>query len=197
MTRATFTCFACEPRRLRGRRETWLADLQRDVARIVRPGDEAAVLSGDPRDGLALALGTMRWGLANPWLAAKGQDPLAGPTLFVPIAHAASISQRGRRCLVPVTSIIRSSVDGDRRYRDPDQALLTLAAIADWVEAPAATARFGLLTDRISDGGVASDAPLIVAPAHHDEWLDGWGTTADLRTCGQPMWLARLVVDDA
>jgi hypothetical protein len=39
------------------------------------------------------------------------------------------------------------------------------------------------------------DAALIVEPAHHDEWLDGWSKTEDLRSCIQPLRLGRMVVD--
>lgn len=195
MARALFDRFACQPRVVRARREAWLAELKRDVARIVHPGDEAAVLSGDPRDGLGIVLGTMRWSLPNPWLAAKGLDPLAAPSLFVPLADAAAIGA-GRRCLVPLTSITVHAPAGDRTYRDPDRPLLTLAALAAWSDGVEAIHGFCFLTDRTTDGAAVHDAPLVVEPAHHDEWLDGWNQTAALRSCGQPLWLARMVVDE-
>jgi hypothetical protein len=116
MARAMFGSYACEPRVLRLRREAWLAELKRDVARTVHPGDDAAVLSGDPRDGLALALAKMRWGLPNHRMAAKGLDPLDGALLFVPLTHASSVSARGRRCLVPLTNLTVHAPDGDRSH---------------------------------------------------------------------------------
>jgi hypothetical protein len=168
MARAMFGSYACEPRVLRLRREAWLAELKRDVARTVHPGDDAAVLSGDPRDGALL---------------------------FVPLTHGSSVSARGRRCLVPLTSLTVHAPDGDRSYRDPDRPLLTLAALADGVVRPEATHRFGFLAERIDDGSGSYDAPLIVEPAHHDEWLDGWSKTEDLRSCIQPLRLGRMVLD--
>jgi putative SOS response-associated peptidase YedK len=191
-----FGSFACEPRVLRSRREAWLVELKRDVARTVHPGGDAAVLSGDPRDGLALALGTMRWGLPNHAMVAKGLDPLDGALLFVPLAHASSVSARGRRCLVPLTSLTVHAPGGDRTYRDPDRPLLTLAALAEWIDRPEAAHRFGFLTEPTDDGSASYDAPLIVEPAHHDEWLDGWSKTEDLRSCGVPLRLRRMVVDE-
>jgi putative SOS response-associated peptidase YedK len=148
----------------------------------IRPGDMAPVLVGDPADGLPLELGTMMWGVINPWSG-------TGAMYFMPLNEGTLLTAAHKqRCLVPVTALV---VSEESIVHDPDQPLLTLAGLI--ADAGTDGARgMCFLTTAVKEGARSYAAPLVVAPQHHEEWLDSWGSLGQVRSCGQALVMSRL-----
>lgn len=192
-----FTHYAIRPELVRANRRTpeWLCDLQRtQVAGEIHPGDDAPVLRGDDNDGIALGLATLRWGMPNRWMASKGLDPLAGLVSFTSIDQEFARSDDGGgygRCLVPLTSFI--DADGVE-LRDPHAPLLTLAGLVGSVEVDGVYATgMCVLTQTVEEAARSHAAPLVVAPANYNAWMDGWHSMAQVRNCCSPVLHSRLV----
>jgi putative SOS response-associated peptidase YedK len=190
-----FTHYAIRPERVHANRHAadWLVDLQRGpLTGVVHPGAPAPVLSGDENDGIALGLGSLRWGMPNYWMASKGLDPFDGHVLFTTIDAAPAHPRLGAsRCLVPVTSIVMA--DG-AELRDPYRPLLTLAALVGSIEVDGEYARgMCFLTRKVTDASTTYLAALLIPPESHSDWLDGWYDLARARSCATPLLRSRLV----
>lgn len=188
-----FSRYVVDPRALRPQRTSpaWLVDLAREATPApVHPNDRGIVLVGDPRDGLDISIGRMRWGMPNLWLARKGKSPFDGPVVFLPLTKAMKTSPHGQRCLVPVTSFVLAS--GEELGSDV-RPLLTLAALSDGVDQDGVwESGFTFLTLEVADGARRQAAALALAPEFHDEWLDGWKRTEDLKSACEPLLVSRL-----
>ncbi len=162
----------------------------------VHPGDHGPILRGDPKDGLPLEPGPTRWGMPNHWMASKGLDPFDSPVLFMTIQQASSRTggaAPGSRCLVPVTSITLRRGTEYIRLSDPDRPLLTLAGLYGGIDRnDEYEYGFCFLTETISGTSPAHNAPLVVEPARHDEWMCGWTHANRIRSLCDPLLVSRM-----
>lgn len=188
-----FSAYVVEPRALQRPRSAapWIVTLREKAgtAPVVR-GSRAPIVLGDPGDGLALEIGEDTWGAPNRWMKEKGLDATAGLVAFAPVQHAPP----GTPCLVPVTAFMS---DDGRLLRDPNHSCLTLAALRWSVVSDNAAPQSGfcLLTLRVRVIAREEDAVLAIGEEHHDEWLDGWKTLADVQNCAAPVAGSTLVAD--
>ena len=176
----------------------WLVDLERQSFTVeIHENDHAPVLTGDPNDGIPLQVTSIRWGMPNLWMMRKGLDPFDGPVFSMSLsqaltAYSGQIRTPSWRCLVPVTSIALDISGNENDVHDPNCSLLTLAGLICGVESEASYIRgFCFLTSEVHDSEETYDAPLVVAPEHHNSWMCGWGGNK-LRSCCEPLLGSRL-----
>ncbi|MGE5523833.1 MAG: SOS response-associated peptidase family protein [Rhodospirillaceae bacterium] len=146
--------------------------------RVVEPGECMPVCV---RIGAVPRLMAAQWSSAGTTAHARRRSGRPGhgltPQMFARSRTYGPLYHRRQRCLVPASGYYRtrsSGSDGSAVYvRSRDRGLVAFAGLWEQRITPEGTIQlaFAIVT-RMSDSGIETDEPLILAPEQYDAWLD-------------------------